>query len=438
MSKINISFINYGGLSYGGAHRQSMVLAKVLNKNIFNVRYFWCKHILDKYSDSSFPAQDLNFLEELKESGVVPIEFHVGYRDISETYHTWKDTNFFEIYEKYPTDLVFAVRSGRPEFPTIHINKPLIEWNVFGSVDNISDNLIYSVGVSPWVQRTYIENGGNSSKSGYCFYGLEEPKTNENLRSSLNISDDQIVIGFHQRNDDNIFSEHAMNAWKYVQSKTNKKIYFLVLGGSDKYKDLASKLGINVHFLPVIFDSIEVSKFLNTLDIFSHSAGAGESLGIAVQEAMIHKLPIASIYGKNNGHIDVIGNTIEIAKTQQDYNRIILTLVEDSHKINSIGSSSYERAIGEFSIQSMKNYFENLFLKKQLEYQNVTFSVPGVPIHDKFAFRKALYRFLYHFPILMRFATTSYLIYKKVMVFGLHLLSTLTPISLIKYAGKIK
>lgn len=438
MSKINISFINYGGLSYGGAHRQSMVLAKVLNKDIFNVRYFWCKHILDKYSDASFPTQDLSFVDELKESGVIPVEFRVGYRDISETFHAWKDTNFFEVYNKYPTDLMFAVRSGRPEFPTIHINRPLIEWNVFGSVDNVSSNLIYSVGVSPWVQRTYIENGGNSSRSGYCFYGLEEAKTNENLRSHLNISKNQIVIGFHQRNDDNIFSEHAMNAWKYILSKTNKKIYFLVLGGSDKYKDLALKLGIDVHFLPVVFDSFEVAKFLNTLDIFSHSAGAGESLGIAVQEAMIHKLPVVSIYGKNNGHIDVIGKTIEIAKTQQDYNRIILDLVEDSDKRNLIGSLSYKRALEEFSIQSMKNYFENLFLKKQLEYQNTTFRVPSFSIYDKFSFRRALYRFLYSFPILMRFATTSYLIYKKILRFTLSLLSTLKPVSSMKYARKIK
>ncbi len=422
MNKINISFINYGGLSYGGAHRQSMVLSKVLNKDIFNVRYFWCNHILDKYSDSSFPAQDLSFLEELKENGVVPVEFHVGYRDISESYHAWKNTNFFEIFEKYPTDLIFSVRSGRPEFPTIHINKPLIEWNVFGSVDTVSNNLIYSVAVSPWVQRTYIKNGGNSNKSDYCFYGLEEPKTNENLRKLLNISNEHIVIGFHQRNDDNIFSEHAMNAWKYILNITDKKIYFLVLGGSDKYKNLASRLGINVHFLPVVFDSFEVSKFLNTLDIFSHSAGAGESLGIAVQEAMIHRLPIVSIYGKNNGHIDVIGKTVEVAKTQQDYNEILLDLVENNQKRNLIGSLSYKRAIEEFSIRSMKKYFENLFSQKYLEYQNATFSVISTSIYDKFSFRKTLYRFLYSFPILMRFATKLYLIYKNTIIISLSFL----------------
>ena len=188
----------------------------------------------------------------------------------------------------------------------------------------------------------------------------------------------------------------------------------------------------------LFFDSFEVSKFLNTLDIFSHSAGAGESLGIAVQEAMIHKLPVVSIYGKNNGHIDVIGKTVEVAKTQEDYNRILLDLVENDHKRSLIGSLSYARAIEEFSVQSMKKYFEDLFLKKHLEYQNVSFKVIDFSIYNKFSFHKTLYRFLYNFPILMKFGTNSYLIYKKAVVLGLSFLSALAPTSLMKYANKIK
>ncbi len=414
MKKINISFIHYGGLSYGGAQKQSIDLAKILDKNIFNIRYFWCKHISNKYSDYPYPKENLDSLTDLKKNGVETIEFHVGYRDISNPYHLWGDTNFFEIYNKYPTDLNFVVSSGRPGFPTIHINKPLIEWNVFASVDNESENLIYSVGVSPWVQKTYIENGGNKNKSGYCYYGLEEPKTNENLREKLNISEEHIVIGFHQRDDANIFAEHAMKAWKYVWDKTNKKIYFLVLGGSSKYRELAHNLGLDVHFLPVVLNSLEVTKFLNTLDIFSHSAGAGESLGIAVEEAMIHKMPIVSIYGKNNGHIDVIGNTIEIAKNQDDYNRILLDIIQNDEKRKRISLLSYERAKNNFSVSSMKKYFEDLFIKKYNEYKNTNFKVKDLSIYNKVSFKTLLYRFMYHVPILMKLATYVYLKLKKI------------------------
>ena len=371
MGKINISFIGYGGLSYAGAQKQSMGLAKILDKNIFNVRYFWCKHILDKYSDFSYPEQNLNFINDLKKEGVETIEFHVGYRDISNPYHLWGETNFFEIYNKYPTDLNFSVSSGRPLFPIININKPYIEWNVFGSVDTQSKNLIFSVGVSPWVQKTYIQNGGNEKNSGYCLYGLHEPLTQENLKEKLAIPQQVLVIGFHQRDDDGIFGEHALRSWKEALNKSDKELYFLVLGGSKKYKTLAKELGISVNFLPIVSDSLEVSKFLNTLDIFSHSAGAGESLGIAVQEAMIHKLPVVSMYGKNNGHIDVIGDTIEIAKNQNDYNRIILDLIQNDNKRKNISFSSYKRAIDNFSIDSMKKYFENLFIEKNNEYKNI-------------------------------------------------------------------
>lgn len=413
MKKIDISFINYGGLSYGGAHKQSIELAKVLDKNIFNIRYFWCEHNHDKYSDFTFPKQDRSFLVGLKKHGVETVEFKVAYRDISDTHHVWKNTNFFEIYEKFPTDINFCVRAGRQEFPTLHIDKPLIEWNVFGCADTESDNLVYSVGVSPWVQKTYLENGGDGGKSGYCFYGLDDPKTNRNLRDYLKIDDKQIVIGFHQRDDDNIFSEHALNAWSSLTKKTKKNVSFLILGGSKKYKKLAVDLNINVFFLPIVFNSTEVSKFLNTLDIFSHSAGAGESLGIAVQEAMLHKLPVVSMYGKNNGHIDVIGDTIEIAKTEEDYQRILYELVENDEHRELISSLSYKRAKKTFSAENMKNYFEKLFLEKYLEYKNTNFETTSISIHEKFSFRRSAYRLFYKYSFLMKTVTFLYLKIKK-------------------------
>lgn len=415
MKKINISFINYGGLSYGGAHKQSMDLAKIIDKDRFNVRYFWCKHISNKYSDYPFPTQNLNFVNDLNKNGVETIEFKVGYRDISNRYHVWKDTNFFEQYNRYDTDLIFSVGSGRPGFPIIHINKPFIEWNIFGSVNHESENLIYTVCVSPWVQNTYIDGGGNKDKCGYCYYGLEKPSTNENLRKLLGIDKDSIVIGFHQRDDVNIYSEKALTAWKDITNKTNKKIFFLILGGSIKYQELATKLGLNIHFLPIVLNKIEVSKFLNTLDIFSHSAGAGETLGIAVQEAMLHKLPVVTIYGKNNGHIDVIGDTTEIAETQEDYSRILLELIQNNEKRKKISLLSYERAKNNFSIENMKEYFEQLFIDKYEEYKNTNFKVLDLSFYDKVDSRTIIYRFLCHSPILMSLATYTYLKFKKLI-----------------------
>lgn len=407
MDKINISFVTYAGLSYGGAHRQSMNLAKILNKDVFNVRYFWCKHEQDRYSNFSFPQIDLKFIDELRASGVETTEFRVGYRDISNKYHAWKETDFFEVFNTYKTDIVLAVRSGHAEYPFVLMDKPIVEWNVFGGVDN-SENIVYSVAVSPWIRRQYLQKGGKKD-GGYCYYGLDVPVRPENiadLRAKYGISEGDIAIGFHQRKDDNIFSDQALRAWKHAVGNTDRKLRFVILGGSEKYKDLARELGLEVLFLPIVFEYEKVSEFLSILDVYSHSAGLGETLGIAVQEAMMHQLPVVAMYGENNGHVDVIGDTIEVAKTQDQYDAILLGLVNDDERRRNIAEKSLMRAKNNFSVQNMKEYFEKLL---KLQYENFCrsgnhFRILTVSDCDKLSLWAIAYRCAFYFPPLMRIA----------------------------------
>lgn len=395
----------YGGLTYGGAHKQGMNLAKVLDKNKFNVRYFWCRPAIDKYSGFKHPLVDLMFLDDLRKNGVEVVEFKVGYRDISQKNHPWFETNFFEIFNLYKTDFIFAVRSGQAEFPVMHINKPFIEWNVFGGVDK-SSNLVYSVAVSPWVQKQYLQRGGDKLKSDFCFTGINVPMSQENFRQDYKIEKNTIVLGFHQRVDDGICGEHALLAWKTAKDKTNKELAFLVLGGSENYKEIAKKLGLNVFFLPISTDSVFISKFLNTLDIYTHSGKAGESLGVAIEEAMMHKLPVVAMKGKYNGHVDVIGETTQVTENIEQYSELLLRLINDDALRSSISEKSFKRAKLLFSFDGMKQYFENLFTALYNKYciENINnFSVVPMDIYNHLSVRMIMYRILYRFPRLLNF-----------------------------------
>ncbi len=415
MQRINLSFIQYGGLAYGGAQKQAVTLAKILDKQKFSVRYFWSEPALDLYSDFVHPLTNKEYIKQLEGAGVEVVEFKVEKRDISHPLHPWINTDFFEIFKAYQTDLVFSVRAGHTEFPFVHLNLPVVEWNVFGQAD-LSENLVSSVAVSPWVQKEYVKNGGRAGISKVCFPAISSETSKENLRGELNILPEEVVLGFHQRVDEGIFAEHALRAYKNVRALAKKPTRFLILGGSEKYKNLAEELGVEVGFLPLAMDYTYVSKFLNTLDIFCHSAGLGESVGLAVMEAMIHKLPVVSKKGENNGHVDVIGNTYKVAENQEQYEKLLFDLIENEPLRKEVSEKSLQRASENFSLDSMKVFFEKQFSEVYFSFvaKAKQFKVLPTTIYNQLPLKARIFRALSTSPKLKSFTLKAYRKFKDI------------------------
>ena len=59
-NKINIAFIKYGGLSAGGSERWLQYIAGNLDKNLFNIDYFYCDASPYLGSDYKHPDTDKN------------------------------------------------------------------------------------------------------------------------------------------------------------------------------------------------------------------------------------------------------------------------------------------------------------------------------------------------------------------------------------------
>jgi len=363
----------YGGLSYGGAHRQMIRLLCALDKTKYRIVYFWCVPKPDLNSTFVWPELDYSNIKLLESNGIEVVEFTSNGRDVAKKYHPWIDTNFFEIFKKYKTDLIFSSRAGYPEYPFVKLREPIVEWNVFGCVDN-SSNLVYSVHSSDWTFNAWSRQNPNC-RGEVIYPPVPNPVGIESFKEELKIELEDIVLGFHQRDDDHIYGEQAMRAYAILRPEVARNAKFVVLGGSEKYKMLASKLGINVHFLPIAKDYRDVSKFLNTLDIFTHTGGAGETLAITVQEAMIHGLPVVTMRLEDvpNGQIETLHGAGLVVNTIEEYSMAICELIQNDKKRSDLGSFAKQIAIDNYNYKIAVDKFDRVFNEISKKYINVKF-----------------------------------------------------------------
>jgi hypothetical protein len=358
---INISVIMYGGLSYGGAHKQIIRLICLLDKKEFNVTYFWCNPGRDIGSTFNWPDMDYSNITKMEKCGITVIQFSARGRDIRSRYHRWLDTDFMEKFNSVSTDIIFTAKSGHPEYPFILMNKPIVEYNIFGLHDS-TPALVFSALSSDWVHKIWLSKC--RKKRGKVIYpGVPEPTKNGNMRETLGINVSTVMLGFHQRADDNIYGEHALRAAALAKKSLQQDIGVIVMGGSDKYKVLARTLGLNVVFVPVTKEWHDISSFLSTLDIYIHSGGAGETLCIAIQEAMIHKLPVITmeIPGKANGQIGTLAGCGMVTRDIDEYADAIRLLADDLDGRRALGKSARDYAAANYGLNTWVKEFESIF-----------------------------------------------------------------------------
>lgn len=384
----NITIIQYGGLSY----RTMIRLACRLDKRMFKVNFLWCIPGRDLRSSFTHPIptseEKERVLKLLAEAGVTQREFRVGARLVEDLHLPWINTDFWDVFRGVDTDVVFTWRSGGREYPFCHMNAPLVEWNVFGWADT-SINLRRSLAVSACCRSDYISRGGNPNISSIVHLPTDPPMTSENMRRELGIPEDCLVVGMHQRSEDTIFSPIPLNAVKYISEKV-PNVIVLFLGGSKKYENQADSLEINGIFLHSDSNYLTVSKFLNTLDIYVHGRRDGETLGAAIQEAMIHNLPIISHKSQWNAHVETIGDGGIVCEGQRDYNLELLKMAEDPVLRSSRGEKSFRRALELYSWGISLNLIEKSLVDSIIEFRETGKYWIPLPLNI-YSNRRALY-----------------------------------------------
>lgn len=330
-----IAFIKFAGLAAGGTESFIQTVAANLPKDKYEVYYFYTNPAPYIGSNWVHPDNDPFRKQYLEKNGVKLIECKVAFKDVTNPIHPWIDTDFWEKYKEHgPFDLIQTGRAGHPEYPFTNIQDvPIVEAVTLAGMSDNQPNIVASLHCSKWSADQWIKSGGDPKRVHIIPLIKEMPdlSTIGNLREYLGISPNDIVFGFHQRNDPNIFSEIPLLAYKQVETEGILNTWFIQMGGSDKYSKQARELKLK-RFIQINHSGDEklIFRFLKTLDMFTHGRSDGETYGVAIAEALYCSLPIVSHVAPCMGHAETIGNAGKICNNVQEYTEEMKSFIHRS------------------------------------------------------------------------------------------------------------
>lgn len=350
MSKIRIAFIKYCGLSSGGTEKFLQTIAANLDKTKYTVDYYYTESVPFIGSNHRHNGTDDVRRRYLIEHDVNLIEISLEAVDLTKHTYPWVNTNFFELFDEDRYDLVQTGRGGYPEFPFSKIKTvPIIDsLHLLAGVDN-QYNIARVMHITNWSRRIWENKGGDWLRSVVISHPVEMAKTEvHSLRDKLQIPKNRVICGFHQRNDESIFSPYPLEAYALCETENT---HFIILGGSRKHRDQAEDLNIkNITFLDYTSDQNLIYDFLSTLDLYVHGRADGEVNSTAMAEAMYFGLPILShTSSTNNGHVECIGDAGFVAHDIAEY----------KNKLSQwLSNSSQRHALRERAILRFKEKYE--------------------------------------------------------------------------------
>jgi FkbM family methyltransferase len=367
VKKIKIAFIKKDGLSSGGTERWMQIMAANLDKKFFQVDYYYSdikNNLNQKYTEKD---QEYYRYLYLKKKNVNLIKFNIGSINKKTLTYDWIDTNFWDLFDEKKYDLVQCASAGPKEYPFYKINLPIIKFLALNAGFDYSSNIKFNIHISQWqrsqwLKRKIVNKNKFIKNSDVVYVPVEPPKTNINLRKILGISNKAIIAGFHQRNSNEIFSHIPLRVFKKLE---NNNIFFLIMGGGEKYRQQAKNLKIkNIRFLDHSSDSFKISQFLNTLDIYAHGRKDGETFGTVLAEAMIHKKPCISHYSSiSNAQPETIGPGGFFCYNEKKYFTYLQKLFLNSNLRKKLSIKAELHAKENYLVKKNVNKLSNIYNK---------------------------------------------------------------------------
>lgn len=333
LKKIKIAFIKYLGLSVGGTEKFLQTIAAGLPKNEFEVDYYYA------HPEDDLP--DISKKEYLMQNGVNLIEFQTSKPRVHRG-KIWLDkTNFFDVFRG--ADLIQTGRCGLFEEPFSSIrNIPIIDsLHYVVGIDN-QYNISKVMHISEFSKRKWIELGGDKSRIVMVSHPMIIPAIQFiDYRNKLGL-ENKFIFGFHQRNDNAIFSDIPLKAYKKIENDNNA---FVLLGGGDNYKKQSEELGLkNIHFFEHTGDINKIHSFLQMLNVYSHGRKDGELNSTAIAEALYYGKPIISHMSDSfNGHVECVADAGFVVAASEEYTEKLKEIEQNKDLYNNLSIKAKRR-----------------------------------------------------------------------------------------------
>ena len=240
MKKIKVAFIKFGGMAIGGTEKVLQTIAAELQKEEFEVDYFYCDAAPYIGSDFKHIDTDPSRVQYVKEHGVNTIKFNVEFKDVTKPTHDWVNTDFWDYFKEENYDVIQTGRSGHPEYPFHMINKtPIVDSIHLSGMAENKVNSLKTVLISNEQKQRWIASGGPMDRAVTIPNPLKIPDVgNVNYREEFGWQD-KFIFGLHQRRDNHIFSPIPLEAYDEIETDDTA---FILLGGSESYQKQAKDL----------------------------------------------------------------------------------------------------------------------------------------------------------------------------------------------------
>lgn len=342
MRRIKVAVVRHNGLFMGGTEKFLQIMAANVDKRKFEVDYYTTN--LMRYKDRE---------KYLRDNRVNVIKFHKftdneKYR-VDTSASRWNHIDFWRKFEKKEYDMVQITNFSWGEHPyNAFDDENVCEFAVFAPYCRFP-GVKKSILNSEWLRDRWVETGGSRDKSVVIPVPVWKPLSFGNMRKQLGISSDTFVCGFHQRNNDDIFSDVQLEAYKEIETD---KTCMIVGNGSRLYREQAEDLEIkNIRFLGYLNSEYEMSKFFNTLNLYTHGRKDGETYGTVFAEAMIHGIPCISHWTDicNAMEETIGGGGIVINRDPLKYAETIQRFIDDNEMRKYYSDCAFKEANKRFT-----------------------------------------------------------------------------------------
>jgi len=363
--KVNVLFYHPSGLSFGGTEKFLQIIAKHLDKKIFEVYFMYS----DKSTSSAGVSSDAR-REYLENQGINFLKFSYDRVEPKFPYYLFGQTpTIFEAINENNIDLVISAGPGYCDYPLNLVKRPILLINIFGSITqdrHIMKHICISKEVAAKIEAVTLKNKIKVFPILSDGPLPDSVNRGRELRERLGISEKTLLFGRIGRSSDSIFDPIGIKAFaKLVKEKND--VAYLIMSPPPILREIVKTEKIDqVYFLEPSSQEEDIWAFHCAIDVLAHFRYDGESFGLNIVESMLAGKPIIShrstIWNAHTEYLDSsFSRLADIGDIEAYYGFMKEMLVlKESGAINELGKAAKAKAEKLFLAKNRIKEFETL------------------------------------------------------------------------------